>query len=76
MAQQPGYYIVRREGEGEEGHIERLEAPPCANMGWYWYGIGSEIPEDEPYGDIIAGPFTMAQICAALRQPVATSEPN
>ena len=75
MELKPGYYIVRREGEGEAGHLERLDRdwPTAADE---WFGMGSEVWNAAPDGEIIAGPFTMAQISAAMQQLVLPSEPN
>ena len=69
MELKPGYYIVRGEDDGPEGHIERLEEPYYSGAMCYWDTIGSEVGSPEPDGDIIAGPFTMAEISAALRTP-------
>ena len=74
MELKPGYYIVRREGESEAGHLERLDVSEYMGSTRHWDTIGSEVDCAEPDGDIIAGPFTMAEIIAALRRPTETGE--
>ena len=87
MELKPGYYILRNVasdsgpcddcGPGADGcneHLALATAPVYAGCGVEWWGFGDECPRGEPWSEVLAGPFTMAQIIAALRPSAETGE--
>ena len=64
MERKPRYYIVRR--EGQEDHIEHLDPPARVGGRPHEGVIRPEADGRERGAEILGGPFTMAEIIAAL----------